>query len=317
MILDNISQAIGNTPTVKLNSVGCELACDLYVKCEFFNAGGSVKDRIGLRMVEEAEKSGRIKPGDTLIEPTSGNTGIGMALTAAVKGYRCIIVMPEKMSMEKQVILEALGAEIVRTPTEAAWDSPESHIGVAKKLNQEISDSHILDQYSNPDNPDAHYEGTAEEILAEFGTDLDMCVMGVGTGGTITGVAKKLKEKIPSIKIIGADPFGSILGGGDDVFPYQVEGIGYDFFPDVLDNDLVDEYVKVNDQDSFVMARRLIKEEGLLCGGSSGTAMVAALEKAKDLEGAQKCLVILPDGVRNYLSKFLSDEWMKKEGFME
>lgn len=317
MILDNISQAIGNTPTVKLNSVGCELACDLYVKCEFFNAGGSVKDRIGLRMVEKAEKSGRIKPGDTLIEPTSGNTGIGMALTAAVKGYRCIIVMPEKMSMEKQVILEALGAEIVRTPTQAAWDSPESHIGVAKKLNQEISDSHILDQYSNPDNPDAHYEGTAEEILAEFGTDLDMCVMGVGTGGTITGVAKKLKEKIPSIKIIGADPFGSILGGGDDVFPYQVEGIGYDFFPDVLDNDLVDDYVKVNDQDSFVMARRLIKEEGLLCGGSSGTAMVAALEKAKDLDAAQKCLVILPDGVRNYLSKFLSDEWMKKEGFME
>ena len=317
MILDNISQTIGNTPTVKLNSVGCELACDLYVKCEFFNAGGSVKDRIGLRMVEKAEKSGRIKPGDTLIEPTSGNTGIGMALTAAVKGYRCIIVMPEKMSKEKQVILEALGAEIVRTPTQAAWDSPESHIGVAKKLNQEISDSHILDQYSNPDNPDAHYEGTAEEILAEFGTDLDMCVMGVGTGGTITGVAKKLKEKIPSIKIIGADPFGSILGGGDDVFPYQVEGIGYDFFPDVLDNDLVDDYVKVNDQDSFIMARRLIKEEGLLCGGSSGTAMVAALEKAKDLEAAQKCLVILPDGVRNYLSKFLSDEWMKKEGFME
>ena len=317
MILDNISQAIGNTPTVKLNSVGCELACDLYVKCEFFNAGGSVKDRIGLRMVEKAEKSGRIKPGDTLIEPTSGNTGIGMALTAAVKGYRCIIVMPEKMSKEKQVILEALGAEIVRTPTEAAWDSPESHIGVAKKLNQEISDSHILDQYSNPDNPDAHYEGTAEEILAEFGTNLDMCVMGVGTGGTITGVAKKLKKKIPSIKIIGADPFGSILGGGDDVFPYQVEGIGYDFFPDVLDNDLVDDYVKVNDQDSFVMARRLIKEEGLLCGGSSGTAMVAALEKAKDLDAAQKCLVILPDGVRNYLSKFLSDEWMKKEGFME
>ena len=317
MILDNISQAIGNTPTVKLNSVGCELACDLYVKCEFFNAGGSVKDRIGLRMVEEAEKSGRIKPGDTLIEPTSGNTGIGMALTAAVKGYRCIIVMPEKMSKEKQVILEALGAEIVRTPTQAAWDSPESHIGVAKKLNQEISDSHILDQYSNPDNPDAHYEGTAEEILAEFGTDLDMCVMGVGTGGTITGVTKKLKEKIPSIKIIGADPFGSILGGGDDVFPYQVEGIGYDFFPDVLDNDLVDDYVKVNDQDSIVMARRLIKEEGLLCGGSSGTAMVAALEKAKDLEAAQKCLVILPDGVRNYLSKFLTDEWMKKEGFME
>ena len=317
MILDNISQAIGNTPTVKLNSVGCELACDLYVKCEFFNAGGSVKDRIGLRMVEKAEKSGRIKPGDTLIEPTSGNTGIGMALTAAVKGYRCIIVMPEKMSMEKQVILEALGAEIVRTPTQAAWDSPESHIGVAKKLNQEISDSHILDQYSNPDNPDAHYEGTAEEILAEFGTDLDMCVMGVGTGGTITGVAKKLKEKIPSIKIIGADPFGSILGGGDDVFPYQVEGIGYDFFPDVLNNDLIDEYIKLPDPESFQMARRLIKEEGLLIGGSSGGAVWAALQKAERLNAGDKGLVILPDSVRNYLTKFVDDEWMDEQGFFE
>ena len=277
MILENISQAIGNTPTVKLNSVGSELDCELYAKCEFFNAGGSVKDRIGRRMVEEAEKSGRIKPGDTLIEPTSGNTGIGMALTAAVKGYRCIIVMPEKMSMEKQVILEALGAEIVRTPTEAAWDAPESHIGVSKKLNEEIPNSHILDQYSNPDNPDAHYEGTAEEILAEFGTDLDMCVMGVGTGGTITGVAKKLKEEIPSIKIIGADPLGSILGGGDEVYPYQVEGIGYDFFPDVLDNNLVDEYVKTDDKDSFILARRLIREEGLLCGGFSGSGLYSRL----------------------------------------
>ena len=317
MILNTILQAIGNTPTVKLNSVGKELDCELYVKCEFFNAGGSVKDRIGRRMVAEAEKSGRLKPGDTIIEPTSGNTGIGLALTAAVKGYRCIIVMPEKMSMEKQVVLEALGAEIVRTPTAAAWDDPESHIGVSKKLNKEIPNSHILDQYSNPDNPDAHYEGTAEEILADFGTDLDMCVMGVGTGGTITGVAKKLKEKIPTIKIIGADPFGSILGGGDEIYPYQVEGIGYDFFPDVLDNNLVDEYVKTKDKDSFILARRLIKEEGLLCGGSSGSAMSAALEKAKNLKAGQKCLILLPDGVRNYLSKFLSDEWMKENGFSE
>lgn len=317
MILNTILQAIGNTPTVKLNSVGKELDCELYAKCEFFNAGGSVKDRIGRRMVAEAEKSGRLKPGDTIIEPTSGNTGIGLALTAAVKGYRCIIVMPEKMSMEKQVVLEALGAEIVRTPTAAAWDDPESHIGVSKKLNKEIPNSHILDQYSNTDNPDAHYEGTAEEILADFGTDLDMCVMGVGTGGTITGVAKKLKEKIPTIKIIGADPFGSILGGGDEIYPYQVEGIGYDFFPDVLDNNLVDEYVKTKDKDSFILARRLIKEEGLLCGGSSGSAMSAALEKAKNLKAGQKCLILLPDGVRNYLSKFLSDEWMKENGFSE
>ncbi len=315
MILENILEAIGNTPIVKLNRIGRDIDCDLYAKCEFFNAGGSIKDRIGKRMVEEAEISGRIKPGDTLIEPTSGNTGIGLALTAAVKGYRCIIVMPEKMSMEKQVILEALGAEIVRTPTAAAWDDPESHINVAKKLHNDIHNSHILDQYSNPDNPCAHYAGTAEEILADFGTDLDMCVMGVGTGGTITGVAKKLKEKIPSITIIGADPFGSILGGGDEIYPYQVEGIGYDFFPAVLENEMVDEYVKVNDEDTFVMARRLIREEGLLCGGSCGSAMVAALKKAKQLATGQKCLVILPDGVRNYISKFLSVEWMKAQGF--
>ncbi len=315
MILNNILQAVGNTPIIRLNRIGSELDCDLYAKCEFINPGGSVKDRIGLRMVEKAEKSGRIKPGDTLIEPTSGNTGIGLALTAAVKGYRCIIVMPEKMSMEKQVVLEALGAEIVRTPTEAAWDDPESHISVAKKLNNEIPNSHFLDQYSNPDNPIAHYEGTAEEILADFGTDLDMCVMSVGTGGTITGVAKKLKEKIPSIKIIGADPYGSILGGGDEVYPYEVEGIGYDFFPDVLDNSLVDEYVKTSDKESFILARRLIREEGLLCGGSSGSVIAAALEKAVRLEKGQKCLVLLPDGVRNYMSKFLSDEWMKEQGF--
>lgn len=316
MILENILQAIGHTPIVKLHSVGSDLPCDFYAKCEFFNAGGSVKDRIGKRMVEEAEKSGRIKPGDTLIEPTSGNTGIGLALAAAVKGYRCIIVMPEKMSREKQVVLEALGAEIVRTPTEAAWDSPHSHIGVAKKLNKQIPNSHILDQYSNPDNPDAHYDGTAEEILAEFGTDLDMCVIGVGTGGTITGVARKLKEKIPSIKIIGADPYGSILGGGTEVYPYKVEGIGYDFFPDVLDNTLVDDYVKTADKESFLLARRLIREEGLLCGGSSGSVMFAALEKAKHLKKGQKCLVILPDGVRNYLSKFITDQWMKEQGFI-
>ena len=317
MIYDSILETIGRTPVVRLNKIGKNLDCELFAKCEFFNPGGSVKDRIGWRMVEDAEKSGRIKPGDTLIEPTSGNTGQGMALAAAVKGYRCIITMPEKMSQEKQISLEALGAEIVRTPTEAAFDDPESHIGVAKKLNNEIPNSHILDQYSNPSNPDAHYDGTAQEILDDFGTNIHMVIMGVGTGGTITGVAKRLKEEIPGIKIIGADPVGSILGGGTEVCSYLVEGIGYDFFPDVLDNNLVDEYVKTKDKDSFILARRLIKEEGLLCGGSSGSAMSAALEKAKNLKAGQKCLILLPDGVRNYLSKFLSDEWMKENGFSE
>ena len=315
MILENILGAIGNTPVVKLNSIGKDLNCELYAKCEYFNAGGSLKDRIGLRMIENAEKSGRIKPGDTLIEPTSGNTGIGLALAAAVKGYRMIIVMPEKMSMEKEVTLRALGAEIIRTPSEAGHDDPEGLFEVSKQLKEETPNSHILDQYGNPDNPDAHYEGTAEEIWDEFGSDLDMIVIGVGTGGSITGIAKKLKEKNPNIQVVGADPYGSILGGGDEIYPYHVEGIGYDFFPDVLDNSLVDQYVKVDDQHSFNFARRLIKEEGLLCGGSSGTVVWAALQAARTLEANQKCLVILADGIRNYLGKFVSDDWMKENGF--
>ena len=315
MIHDNILTTIGNTPVVRMNQIGNELDCELFSKCEFLNPGGSIKDRIGWKMVEDAEQSGRIKPGDTLIEPTSGNTGQGIALAAAVKGYECIITLPEKMSKEKQIALEALGAKIIRTPTEASFDSPESHIGVAKKLQKEIPNSHILDQYANPSNPEAHYDGTAQEILDVFGKDLHMVVMGVGTGGTITGVAKRLKEEIPDIVIVGADPVGSILGGGTEVEPYLVEGIGYDFFPDVLDNDLVDEYVKTEDEESFIMARRLIKEEGFLCGGSCGSAMVAALKSAKHLDKDKKCLVVLPDSIRNYMTKFPSDQWMKDQGF--
>ena len=315
MIHDNILTTIGNTPVVRMNRIGNELDCELFSKCEFFNPGGSIKDRIGWKMVEDAEQSGRIKPGDTLIEPTSGNTGQGIALAAAIKGYDCIITLPEKMSKEKQIALEALGAKIIRTPSEASFDSPESHIGVAKKLQKKIPNSHILDQYANPSNPEAHYHGTAQEILDVFGKDLHMVVMGVGTGGTITGVAKRLKEEIPDIVIVGADPVGSILGGGTDVEPYLIEGIGYDFFPNVLDNDLVDEYVKTEDEESFIMARRLIKEEGLLCGGSCGSAMVAALKGAKHLDKNKKCLVVLPDSIRNYMTKFPNDQWMKDQGF--
>ncbi|CEG66358.1 Putative Cystathionine beta-synthase [Rhizopus microsporus] len=319
-ILDNI----GRTPLVRINKISKEagLKCELLAKCEYFNAGGSVKDRIAYRMVEEAEKSGVLVPGvSTIIEPTSGNTGIGLALAGAVKGYRVIITLPEKMSQEKVDVLKALGAEIIRTPTEAAWDAPESHIGVAKKLRDEIPHAVILDQYANPYNPVAHYDTTAEELLEQCDGKIDMLVAGAGTGGTISGLAQKLKEKLPNIKIVGVDPVGSILAQPEslntEAGSYQVEGIGYDFIPDVLKRELVDVWIKSEDKPSFLMSRRLIREEGILCGGSSGTAMYAAVQAAKELKEGQRCVVILPDSVRNYMTKFLNDDWMRERGFTD
>ncbi len=271
-------------------------------------------------MIEDAEKSGRIKPGDTLIEPTSGNTGIGLALAAAIKGYRMIITLPEKMSQEKVDVLKALGAEIIRTPTEAAFDSPESHIGVAKRLNKEIPNSHILDQYANPSNPLAHYDGTAQEILDQCDGKVDVLVVAAGTGGTITGIARKIKEKIPHVKVVGVDPVGSILAQPESlnstISSYKVEGIGYDFIPIVLDRPLVDEWIKTVDDESFHMSRRLIKSEGLFVGGSSGSAMVAALKVAKSLPAGKRVVVILADSVRNYMTKFVRDDWMITNGFL-
>jgi cystathionine beta-synthase len=314
---DSILSVVGGTPMVRLARIGRDLPGELLGKCEFLNPGGSVKDRIGVRMLLDAEAQGRIKPGDTLIEPTSGNTGIGMALAAAVRGYRMIITMPEKMSREKQVVLEALGAEIIRTPTEAAWDSPESHIGVARRLKEVIASSHILDQYSNPSNPLAHEEGTGEEIWEQCGGRLDAVVITAGTGGTLTGVARALRRRNSKIAIIGVDPEGSILAGPGEIKTYKVEGIGYDFIPDVLDRSLVTRWIKTNDRDSFRIARQLIRQEGLLVGGSSGSAVWAALQVARDLPRGSRTVVILPDSIRNYLTKFVDDRWMRENGFLE
>jgi len=316
-VYENVLGAIGNTPVVRLSKIEKELPCELWAKCEFFNAGGSVKDRIGRRMVIEGEREGKWRPGDTLIEPTSGNTGIGIALASAVKGYQAVITMPKKMSNEKIAVLKALGAKIVRTPTEAAFDDYDSHISVAGRINQSTDNSHIPDQYKNENNPLAHYEGTAEELYQQFQGKIDMVVVGAGTGGTITGIAKKLKEKIPGIKVVGVDPYGSILAGPDDPLAYQVEGIGYDFLPDVFDGSLVDYWYKCADKESFLNARRLIREEGLLCGGSSGSALSGALKWAKELlKPGQRCVVILPDSIRNYLTKFCDERWMYDNDFI-
>ncbi|KAM4057274.1 pyridoxal-phosphate dependent enzyme [Hirsutella rhossiliensis] len=320
------TELIGNTPLVRLNKVPQSLGveCDVYVKAELFNAGGSVKDRIALRMVEQAEKSGRIKPGDTLIEPTSGNTGIGLALVGAIKGYKTIITMPEKMSAEKVSVLRALGATIIRTPNQAAWDSPESHIGVARRLEKEMPNAHILDQYGNKDNPLAHEYGTAEEIWEQTGGKVDAVVAGAGTGGTITGLARGIRKHSQDVKIVAADPQGSILALPDSLNQehvnesYQVEGIGYDFVPDVLDRQLVNKWYKTEDRESFHLARRLISEEGLLVGGSSGSAMAAAFKAIKDF-GFKKgdvVVVILPDSIRSYLSKFADDDWLAANGLL-
>ncbi|RMZ88055.1 hypothetical protein DV736_g4720, partial [Chaetothyriales sp. CBS 134916] len=319
-IQGDITAKIGNTPLVRLNKIPQSLGIDatVYVKCEYFNAGGSVKDRIALRMIEEAEKRGRIKPGDTLIEPTSGNTGIGLALVAAVKGYKTIITLPEKMSAEKVAVLKALNATIIRTPTQAAFDSPESHIGVARRLEKEIPNAHILDQYSNPDNPLAHEFGTAEEIWNQTNGSITSIIAGAGTGGTITGLARGLHKHNSKIKVIAADPQGSILALPSHLndehlnSPYKVEGIGYDFIPDVLNQKMVDKWYKTNDTDSFHYARRLIAEEGLLVGGSSGSAIAALVAAAHDkiVTKDDVVVVVLPDSIRSYLSKFVDDDWL-------
>ena len=326
-IKDDITECVGNTPLVRVNNItkaeGIE--CEVLAKCEFLNPGGSVKDRVGRRMIIDAMKEGRIKQGDILIEPTSGNTGVGLSVSAAAKGFKMIITMPEKMSQEKQDVLKALGAEIIRTPNEYGFDHAHSHIGIAYSLSQELPNSHILDQYKNPGNPLSHYDGTAEEIWQQTDGKVDYVFLGAGTGGTVTGISRKLKERNPDIKIIGVDPYGSILAEPanlNEKMPtggmYEVEGIGYDFIPRVLDRSLIDEWVKVGDEEALPIARRLVKEEGFLCGASSGTAMAAALKyiKQHNIGKGKRCVVILPDNIRNYITKFINDDWMNKLGLL-
>ena len=295
------------------------LECEVLAKCEFFNPGGSIKDRIALQMIEDAEAEGKIKPGDTLIEPTSGNTGIGLALAAAVKGYKAVIVMPEKMSKEKSRVIQALGAQVIRTPTEAAYDDPRSNFQVAFRMARELPNAYCLDQFKNASNPHAHYAKTADEIIQQCNGKVDMIVSGAGTGGTVTGIGRKLKEALPSCKLVCVDPELSSLSPdstGQTGF-YEVEGIGYDFVPDTLSQSLVDKWIKINDVQSFPLARDLITHEGLLCGGSSGSVLYGAIQAAKEygLKKGDTVVLILADGVRNYMTKFLDDEWMEKRNF--
>ena len=313
---NNILETIGRTPLVRLNKIARESKSELYAKVEFFNPGGSVKDRISIAMIEAAEKEGLLKPGGTIIEATAGNTGVGLAIVAALKGYRTIFVMPDKMSQDKINLLKSYGAEIVITPTSVPPDSPESYGGVADRLVAEIPGAFRPDQFSNLNNPKTHYLTTGPEIWEDSDGKVEVFVAGMGTGGTISGTGKYLKEKNPDIIVVGADPEGSILSG-DSPRAYKVEGIGEDFIPKTFNRQIVDEMIRVSDKESFNTARRLAFKEGLLVGGSSGTAVAAALKYAQRLKKPKYIVVLLPDTGRNYLTKIFSDSWMQENGFWE
>jgi cystathionine beta-synthase len=312
---NNILETIGNTPLVKLNKLSKDLKPLILVKIESFNPGGSIKDRPAIKMIEEAEKAGLLKPGGTIIEPTSGNTGVGVAQAAAVKGYRCILVMPDKMSDEKFALLKAYGAEVVKVPT-TATSSPESYNNVAQRLANEIPGAYLPNQFQNPHNPESHYLSTGPEIWEDTDGKITHFVAGVGTGGTISGTAKFLKEKNPNIKVIGIDPEGSIYSG-DYAKSYKIEGIGEDFLPKNVQMGLIDSFVRVSDKEAFETTRKLSTEEGILSGGSAGAAVFGALKLAKDLTEKDVIVILLPDTGRAYLSKIFSDVWMKEMGFLE
>ena len=314
-----ILDLVGSTPVVRLVDFGRETGAALLAKLEFMNPGGSNKDRIGLAMIEAAERDGRLRPGGTIVEPTSGNTGVGLAIAAAHKGYRCIFVMPDKMSQEKISTLRAYGAEVVITPTAVDHDSPESYYSVSDRLAEEIPGGFKPDQYSNEANPQAHYETTGPELWEQTGGQVDAIVVSVGTGGSISGIGRYFKERKPEILIVGADPEGSVFTADADhpEHPYLVEGFGKDTWPVTLDPSVVDEWIRVSDRDSFLTARRLAREEGLLVGGSCGSTAWVALEVARRLGAGSTVLMTFPDGGRSYLSKFYDDNWMIQYGLME
>src|SRR3982751_5199980 len=316
-IRESILGAIGCTPMVRLSRIGAGLRPQLVAKVESLNPGGSIKDRVAVSLIEAAERDGRLKPGGTIVEPTSGNTGTGLAIAARLKGYRVIAVMPDKMSTEKIDLLRAYGADVVVAPTDVAPDSPQSYYRVADRLTREIRGAFQPNQYANPANPETHYETTGPELWRQTGGRLTHLVVGVGTGGTVTGMAKYLREQKPDIEVVGADPEGSIYSG-DEVHPYLVEGVGEDFWPATYDPSVVDRYVRVSDRDSFLTTRRLAETEGLLVGGSCGMAVHAALEVAARIKDPQALIAVgLPDGGRAYLSKIFNDAWMSQYGFLD
>ena len=320
---NSILDAIGNTPLVRLNKICSKDSPVILAKVESLNPGGSIKDRIGLAMIEDAERKGLLKPGYTIIEPTSGNTGAGLALVAAVKGYKMIFVLPDKMSQEKIKLLKSYGAEVVVTPTSVPYDSPENYIEVAKTIASNTPNSYIANQYANPVNPQQHYDTTGPEIWSQTDGKIDVLVAGMGTGGTITGISKYLKKMNPNVKIVGVDPQGSIYAShfkgiteNIKAETYKTEGIGEDFIPSTIDLSLVDEVITVNDQDAFLTTRDLVYKEGIHVGGSSGSAVYAALKISETMNNGV-IVVILPDTGRNYISKIYSDDWMQDHGYIE